>query len=253
MVGLYFSGTGNTKHCVEAFVSHYDNNSHTISIENADVKNLLSEHDMVVFGFPVYYSNIPKIVRDFITNNSKYFRNKKIFIIATMGLFSGDGAGCAARIFKRYDMEIVGGLHLQMPDCIGDEKVLKKPLEGKLKLFKQADKKIYSAVEQLKCGNPPQNGLDVFSHAAGLFGQRLWFYNKVSSYKEKPDVDNEKCIGCGRCAALCPMQNLNIVQGKARSNGRCTLCYRCFSHCPTKALTILGKQVHEQYLFDKYQ
>ena len=42
------------------------------------------------------------------------------FIIATMGLFSGDGAGMLARLLKNYGAIIVGGLHLKMPDSICD-------------------------------------------------------------------------------------------------------------------------------------
>ena len=50
-------------------------------------------------------------------------------MIATMGLFSGDGAGVLARLLKKYGAKITGGLHLKMPDSIADEKVLKRPLE----------------------------------------------------------------------------------------------------------------------------
>ena len=46
-----------------------------------------------------------------------------------MGLFSGDGAGILGRLLQQYGAEIIGGLHLRMPDSIGDEKVLKRPLE----------------------------------------------------------------------------------------------------------------------------
>ena len=249
IIGIYFSGTGNSRHCVETFVRRYDDACNAISIENPDIRQLLSDQELIVFGYPVYYSNIPKIVRDFIFNNKDCFQNKKIFIIATMGMLSGDGAGCAARILKKCGATIVGGLHLIMPDCIGDEKVLKKSLEAKKEAIEKANKKILMAVENLKSGNPPQNGLGAINQISGFLMQRLWFSQMTSSYKNKPKIDKEKCTGCGRCVSLCPMKNMDVVHGKAQANGKCTLCYRCFSHCPAKALTILGRQVHEQYLF----
>lgn len=253
ILGIYFSGTGNTKHCVETFVKQYDNTGIVLSIENPDVIKKISVCDTIVFGYPVFFSNLPKIVRDFIDNNKDCFREKKIYIIATMGLFSGDGTGCSARLFRKYSATILGGLHLKMPDCIGDEKLLKKSLEKNRELITQADKKISIAVSRLKEGKPYKEGLGFFYHVAGLLGQRLWFYGKVTSYKKKPNIDIEKCIGCGRCVTVCPMKNISIEEDKAISHSQCTLCYRCFSQCPTKALTILGKQVYEQCFFERYR
>ena len=140
-----------------------------------------------------------------------------------------------------------------MPDCIGDEKALKKTIEANRKIITNASTKIAKAAHNLKEGVPTKDGLSFLSLLAGLFGQRLWFYGKTATYKSRPNVDVQKCIGCGRCAELCPMKNIVINDGKAVSGNRCTLCYRCFGHCPTKALTILGKKVYEQCLFENYQ
>jgi flavodoxin len=99
MVGLYFSGTGNTEHCVEKFVHYFDPENQAISIEVPELDNILANEDIIIFGHPTCFSNAPKIVRDYIKNHINYFIHKKVFIIATMGLFSGDGAGCSARNF----------------------------------------------------------------------------------------------------------------------------------------------------------
>ena len=253
MLGLYFSGTGNTKHCVETFVKQYNADCVSISIEDPNVLEQISAQDTIVFGYPIYFSNTPKIIKDFINANGTCFKDKQIFIIATMSLFSGDGAGCSARLLKKQGAKILGGLHIKMPDCIGDEKTLKKTTERKRLLIRQADEKIALSVHRMKEGNPTQEGINFLYHISGLFGQRLWFYGKTSSYKQKPIIDNQKCIGCGHCIKLCPMKNLTIEVGKAHSLNRCTMCYRCFSYCPTKALTILGKNIYEQYLFENYQ
>lgn len=253
MIGLYFSGTGNTEHCVTEFVKCFDKNNIAVAIEAPDVGELIAEHDFIVFGSPVYYSNMPKIVRDFIVGNQSFFFNKKVFIISTMGLFSGDGAGCLARILKKYGAIIIGGLQIKMPDCPGDVKLLKKSLARNKEIVEKANKKIHFSAQKLKDGKPTKEGLNIFSHMAGLFGQRLWLNARTSAYKNTPYIDSQKCTGCGRCAALCPLSNIAIVDGKAVAKGRCTMCYRCFSHCPVQALTILGKQVYEQCSFEKYQ
>lgn len=252
MIGLYFSGTGNTKHCVSKLVSELDKNAKTLSIEKFNASKELLAHNDIVLGYPIYYSNLPKIMHDFLLQNAKLFSGKNVFIVTTMGLFSGDGSGCAARILRKSHAKILGGLHVKMPDCIGDEKLLKKTLERNRQLVRDADVKIGITTQRIMESNPPQDGLSGLSHIAGLLGQRLWFYGKTASYKDKPNIDTSKCIGCGKCATLCPMQNLSISNGKAISHKKCTMCYRCVSFCPTQALTILGKTLHEQCYFEKY-
>lgn len=253
MTGIYFSGTGNTKFCVERFLEKTGADNKAYPIEDKAAVSALSEDSDIVLAYPVYYSNIPKIVRDFINDNSALWNGKNVFIIATMGLFSGDGTGVSARILKKLGANITGGLHIKMPDCIGDVKLLKVPPEENRKIIAAAADKIDSAAKTYLSGKPPQVGLNVFYRIAGLFGQRLWFYNKTKSYMQNPKINVEKCVGCGACERLCPMENIKVADGKAVSGNKCTMCYRCFSECPKKAITIIGKQVIVQYRQKDYE
>lgn len=175
------------------------------------------------------------------------WKGKRVFIIATMGLFSGDGAGVAARLFKRYGAQVWGGLHLKMPDCICDVKALKRTPAQNKQIVIQAEERIKSAVCNLKNGTPTKDGLGFLCHIAGLLGQRLWFYHKTQVYSDKIQIDTDACIKCGKCALVCPMNNLSLSKCKIVANGRCTLCYRCINQCSEKAITILGKQVIFQH------
>lgn len=76
------------------------------------------------------FSNVPVMVKDFIKSHPDLWKGKKILCVATMGLFSGDGAGCSARLLKKYGAKIVGGFHIRMPDSVCDVKLLKKKLSG---------------------------------------------------------------------------------------------------------------------------
>ncbi|MDE6618205.1 MAG: EFR1 family ferrodoxin [Clostridiales bacterium] len=251
MIGVYFSGTGNTKHCVEYFLNRFDG-GRAYAIESEGVTAAIQSSDEIVFAYPVYYSNLPKIVREFIVSNAELWRGKKIFIIATMGLFSGDGAGCSARLFTKYGAKILGGLHLKMPDCIGDVKLLKKSLDENRKIIIQAERKMDATVKEIKDGKYPKEGLNLFYHVAGLFGQRLYFRGKTKRYYTKIKTDDSKCVKCGLCVSLCPMSNI-AMEDKVVYRDKCTMCYRCFANCPKQAITIIGKQVYEQCKFENYK
>lgn len=252
MIGIYLSGTGNTKHCIEKLVGLLDDSAKVLPLESPDVIEEIRSAEEIVLGYPTQYSNAPYMVRDFIRQNESIWKGKKILCVATMGAFSGDGAGCTARLFKKYGAHILGGLHIKMPDSVCDSKLLKKSLDENREIVRQADRKIEDVVHNIKNDKYPREGITFLSHLAGLFGQRLWFYHKTTGYTDKLNVSSA-CIGCGRCAALCPMQNITIVEGKAVASDRCTMCYRCISHCPEKAITLLGSQVQEQCRYEKYE
>lgn len=54
--------------------------------------------------------------------------------------------------------------------------------------------------------------------------------------------DNEKCIGCGACVAVCPQQAVFLSNGKARVDRmRCIGCGACDPVCPTGANVLSAK------------
>ncbi len=223
MIAIYFSSTGNTKHCVKRFIERLGGDIPAVSIEDEACTELLKSHDDIILAYPVYFSDLPQIVREFICENSTNFRGKNVFIIATMEIFSGDGAGCAARILRRAGAKITGGAHVRMPAFILDVAIFSYSAQKNERLIKEANAKL--------------------ERIAGLLGQRLWMkiWDKTPFAKRKPSLDPARCSGCGECARSCPMQNIKITHGKARFGERCTLCYRCVNKCRQKAITILGK------------
>lgn len=52
MIGIYLSGTGNTKHCVEKLVYLIDDKSKCLPLENPQIIDLLKEEDVIFLGYP---------------------------------------------------------------------------------------------------------------------------------------------------------------------------------------------------------
>ena len=76
MVGIYFSGTGNSRYAVEFFCNEYDETAKSFSIEDNNIVEAVRNEEMFVFAYPVQYSTVPKILRDFIIKNKELWKNK---------------------------------------------------------------------------------------------------------------------------------------------------------------------------------
>lgn len=85
MIGIYFSGTGNTKFCVDKFIKEYDHSKNSFSIEDDKTLDEMKNHNEIVIGYPVQYSNIPKILRDYIIGNRHIWKGKKFLLLQRWG------------------------------------------------------------------------------------------------------------------------------------------------------------------------
>ena len=249
MLGKYLSGTGNTKYCVTKLVKLIDASADVVPLEDEFIIDKIKRNETVILGYPTQFSNAPYMVRDFIQMHASLWKGRKMICVATMGAFSGDGSGCAARLLKKYGAVILGGVHIKMPDSICDSKMLKKSAEENEKIIRKADEKLKEAAERIRQGDYPAEGLTIFAHIAGLFGQRLWFYKKTAGYTDQLKI-NQDCVGCGKCAKICPMKNITMENGRPHPGSKCTMCYRCICNCPQKAITLLGSKVILQYKFE---
>ena len=78
MVGIYFSGTGNTKFCVKKFLELYNENNtfESYSIEDEICVSKIKENKDILFAYPIYYSSLPPIVESFIKTTGRFLRIK---------------------------------------------------------------------------------------------------------------------------------------------------------------------------------
>ncbi|MCP3966346.1 MAG: 4Fe-4S dicluster domain-containing protein [Lentisphaerae bacterium] len=51
-------------------------------------------------------------------------------------------------------------------------------------------------------------------------------------------VDKETCIGCEACVGECPVEAIEMMEGKADINDKCVDCGACVDICPVSAITL---------------
>lgn len=66
------------------------------------------------------------------------------------------------------------------------------------------------------------------------------FDGKLQKWIEpRPQVNTQKCVGCGECARCCPKNTIKITGRKAHIDySNCIKCYCCQELCPKKAIDI---------------
>lgn len=68
--------------------------------------------------------------------------------------------------------------------------------------------------------------------------------NKTGAWRtERPEIDDDKCIGCSMCAKLCPEACINMKKTKkglkpVTNYDYCKGCSLCAKECPVKAITM---------------
>ena len=201
MIGIYFSGTGNSRYVLDVFLQQYNDDSVIFSIEDEKLIEQLNNHDELIFSYPVQYSTVPKILRDFINKNSNVWNGKKVFIIATMGLFSGDGAGVLGRLLKHHG-------------AIINIKRGKYPQEGLGILYRIAGffgQRLWFGYKTRNYSNQLKVDKD---KCVGCSKCVKICPTKNIQIKDGKAKANAKCTMCYRCINQCPKQAITLLGKK---------------------------------------
>ena len=141
-----------------------------------------------------------------------------------------------ARLIPGCDKNIIYAEHFIMPNNICNFFLF--PMSNKviLKKTKKANKKLDKVCNNIKKGIIRKRGWNIISTLLGKTQNIA--YPKMEEQARHSFIAYSTCTQCGLCVELCPMENLEIINGKVVQKDNCTICYRCVNICPQKAATV---------------
>ena len=85
---------------------------------------------------------------------------------------------------------------------------------------------------------PDTKKLD-FTGNVPRFLQKPFLFFAERLMKSYPQVNRDKCVGCGKCAESCPAHVIKIENKKAKFRKKgCISCFCCQEMCPVKAISV---------------
>lgn len=248
---LYFSGTGNSKYVAEYLQDKLQDD--IVDIGDCIKQNVLIRSQNkrpLIIVCPVYVSAPPTIVMDFL-KKSKFEGNKQAYFIMTCAGGMGASPYYCREICKEKGFEYMGCEQIEMPqnylvffktkekeEC---EKIIEEAIPKMEQIADAILRELPIALE------PPGKG-DILSTQMVLKPYYKYFI------KADKFIVSDACIQCGKCVKACPLNNIQIQDGKVEWADHCTHCMACINCCPKQAIEY-GKQSvgKPRYMAPKYK
>lgn len=233
---LYFSATGNTRYIAELIAKKLDDESLDLTerIKSGDHSVIRSKKPFVVCT-PIYICEMPLFFIDFL-KKLRFAGNRKIYFVFTSGGGYGGTAGWRAKtIVTAKKMLFMGYAELKMPNnyVVSD----RYAANDKDEILYRIENSKYRAEQialNIRCGKPLKvRPVLLLEKAIILPFTPIWAKFKQPS---APFHVSDKCVGCGKCASVCPLNNIAIKDKKPVWNAPCAHCMACICNCPTGAI-----------------
>lgn len=252
---LWFSGTGNSREVAERLASRLDERMCELTPARLSTLTSIGNEKRIIWVFPVYSWGIPPYVRKVIDTLAETVipTDALHHLVVTCGDDTGLTAEMWRKALRKHGWKCGSAFSVQMPNnyvCMKGFDVDSTQIESeKLNAAPRRIEEVASALLRSE-----ETGEYVTDMVKGNFA---WFKSKVIypwfiryAMSPKPFHYTNACISCGKCAAICPLDNITMsladdtpsagTGNRARRypqwGNNCAGCLACYHVCPKHAV-----------------
>ena len=223
MISLYyFTATGNSLTTARRLADGLGSCRLIPAVSLMKKAKVIENSETIGFVFPVYFSDMPCLMRDLISKMVFTAEHPYIFAVPTC---RGHAGACHQRrnqLLMTRGQKLSLAVNVNMPgnSYINEPGVDEQHLAGQ-------DSAVAAILPLIRARETRD-----YSDASLIPLARTAYPNNFRGI----EAESDKCTGCGICAEVCPMGNIVLRENKAVIGDNCSTCLSCFHWCPNEAV-----------------